>query len=214
MLVTVVFIAWTGMLPKVKIFSIAEISVYSKWIIRNVGLLVILVLSLAYSPTTNKQKIRKLNEFSLKPLSEVARYFVAIFITMGPVSVMLRDGHAFFLPIKAILNHTEHAAFLYFWFVSPFSAFLDNAPTYLVFFRMAGGDVSFLMNEGAKILAALSTSSVFMGALTYIGNAPNFMIKSITSRAGVAMPSFLGYMFWACLILLPLFLLISYLFLY
>jgi Na+/H+ antiporter NhaD/arsenite permease-like protein len=133
---------------------------------------------------------------------------------MAPVAIMLKGGHEFFSPIRDMLYKSQHVAFLYFWFVSPFSAFLDNAPTYLIFFKMAGGDAQFLMNAGAKILTAISAGSVFMGAMTYIGNAPNFMIRSIARQHGVNMPSFLGYMAWSCLILLPLFMVLSYLLLY
>jgi Na+/H+ antiporter NhaD/arsenite permease-like protein len=89
------------------------------------------------------------------------------------------------------------------------SAFLDNAPTYLVFFELAGGNAAELMGPLAGTLAAISMGAVYMGALTYIGNAPNFMVQAIAQERGIAMPGFFGYFAWASLILLPLFLLLT-----
>jgi len=101
---------------------------------------------------------------------------------------------------------------LYFWATGALSSFLDNAPTYLVFFNVAGGDPAVLMQQLATTLTAISAGAVFMGANTYIGNAPNFMVKSIAESRGVKMPSFLGYMGWSALILLPLFAVLTLLF--
>ena len=98
----------------------------------------------------------------------------------------------------------------YFWLSGALSAFLDNAPTYLVFFNLAGGDANRLMGELATTLAAISMGSVYMGALTYIGNAPNFMIYAIASERGVRMPSFFGYLAWSCAVLVPVFLLVTF----
>ena len=92
------------------------------------------------------------------------------------------------------------------------SGFLDNAPTYLVFFNLAGGDVLQLTGELASTLAAISAGAVVMGALSYIGNAPNFMVKSIAEHSGVKMPSFFGYIAWSCAILIPIFILLTVLF--
>jgi Na+/H+ antiporter NhaD/arsenite permease-like protein len=97
----------------------------------------------------------------------------------------------------------------YFWLTGALSAFLDNAPTYLVFFELAGGDPQTLMGPLAGTLAAISLGAVFMGALTYIGNAPNFMVYAIATERGVKMPSFFGYLFWAALLLVPLFVLLT-----
>jgi len=91
-----------------------------------------------------------------------------------------------------------------FWLTGALSALLDNAPTYLVFFNLAGGNAEVLMREHARSLAALSMGAVYFGALTYIGNAPNFMIKAIAEDRGVAMPSFFGYLVWASIALVPL----------
>jgi Na+/H+ antiporter NhaD/arsenite permease-like protein len=101
---------------------------------------------------------------------------------------------------------------MYFWATGVLSSFLDNAPTYLVFFNTAGGDAEALMGPLAQTLLAISAGAVFMGANTYIGNAPNFMVRSIAEESGVRMPSFFGYMGWSILFLVPLFALVTWLF--
>jgi len=101
---------------------------------------------------------------------------------------------------------------MYFWATGVLSSFLDNAPTYLVFFNLAGGDAEVLMGPLATTLTAISAGAVFMGANTYIGNAPNFMVKSVAQARGVTMPGFFGYMVWSTLILLPVFALLTALF--
>ena len=100
----------------------------------------------------------------------------------------------------------------YFWLTGILSSFLDNAPTYLVFFELAGGDAQQLMTKGALTLAAISAGAVFMGANTYIGNAPNFMVYAIARKSGVNMPSFFGYMIWSIGLLLPAFVLVTFVF--
>jgi Na+/H+ antiporter NhaD/arsenite permease-like protein len=121
---------------------------------------------------------------------------------------MLRAG--FDGPFGALLHLVTTAdgqpvEFAYFWLTGALSSFLDNAPTYLVFFNLAGGDPETLMGPLALTLLAISAGAVFMGANTYIGNAPNFMVRSICEERGIKMPSFIGYMFWSGAILLPLF---------
>src|SRR5690606_28561468 len=101
---------------------------------------------------------------------------------------------------------------MYFWLTGILSSFLDNAPTYLVFFNTAGGDAAVLMREMAGTLIAISAGAVFMGANTYIGNAPNFMVRAIAQERGVPMPSFFGYMVWSIAILVPIFLLLTLIF--
>ena len=101
---------------------------------------------------------------------------------------------------------------MYFWLTGILSSFLDNAPTYLVFFNTAGGDAVQLMGDMASTLLAISAGAVFMGANTYIGNAPNFMVRSIAEDQGVKMPSFFGYMAWSFGILIPVFVLITFIF--
>lgn len=97
----------------------------------------------------------------------------------------------------------------YFWLTGVLSAFLDNAPTYLVFFQLAGGDAHNLMGPLAGTLASISMGAVYMGALSYIGNAPNFMVYAIANEQGVRMPNFFGCVLWASLILVPLFVLLT-----
>jgi len=100
----------------------------------------------------------------------------------------------------------------YFWMTEFLSSYLDNAPTYFVFFNMAGGDLQALTGPLWATLLAVSAESVFMGAMTYIGNAPNFMVRSIASERDIRMPSFVGYMDWSCAILLPTFVLVTVVF--
>jgi Na+/H+ antiporter NhaD/arsenite permease-like protein len=101
---------------------------------------------------------------------------------------------------------------MYFWATGLLSSFLDNAPTYLVFFNLAGGDAQTLTTTGASTLAAISAGAVFMGANSYIGNAPNFMVKAIAESRGVKMPSFFGYLAWSGVVLIPLFIATSLIF--
>ncbi|MDR3285800.1 MAG: sodium:proton antiporter [Holosporales bacterium] len=207
----VILVACTGALPKKNAFEIFNVSISYKNLIRDIGLLLIVLISLFHSKYAKSEMEKQ--KIVWAPLTEVVTFFLAIFLTMAPVAAMLKGGHPFFAPIRNALLSSEHAAFLYFWLLSPFSAFLDNSPTYLIFFKMAG-DANYLMHEGAKILMAISAGSVFMGALTYIGNAPNFMVRTIAKQYGVKMPGFLGYAAYASVILLPLFLIVSWLMLY
>jgi Na+/H+ antiporter NhaD/arsenite permease-like protein len=119
-----------------------------------------------------------------------------------------------FAPLVALVRGPDGAPdnLAYFWITGGLSSVLDNAPTYLVFFELAGGDPAQLMAEGATTLAAISAGAVFMGANTYIGNAPNFMVYAIARDQGVKMPGFFGYMLWSGAILLPLFAAVSWLF--
>jgi Na+/H+ antiporter NhaD/arsenite permease-like protein len=134
---------------------------------------------------------------------------------MVPVLAMLRAGEAgaFAAVARAVSDDSgAHLPWAYFWLSGALSSFLDNAPTYLVFFNLAGGDPVALMTTHAATLAAISAGSVFMGANTYIGNAPNFMVKAIAEDRGIAMPSFFGYMAWSGAVLVPLFVLMTFIF--
>ena len=138
----------------------------------------------------------------------MAKLFVAIFLTIVPVIAILRAGPDGALGAIVRLVTDDSGApinAMYFWLTGALSSFLDNAPTYLVFFNLAGGDAQVLMTTLAKTLAALSAGAVFMGAMTYIGNAPNFMVKAIAEQSRIRMPSFFGYMAWSCAVLLPAF---------
>jgi Na+/H+ antiporter NhaD/arsenite permease-like protein len=128
---------------------------------------------------------------------------------------MLRAGEvgAFGAVVRAVTGPSgQPIDAMYFWASGILSSFLDNAPTYLVFFNTAGGDPQQLMTTLASTLAAISCGAVFMGANSYIGNAPNFMVYAIARAGGVRMPSFFGYMLWSGGILVPTFLLVTLVF--
>jgi Na+/H+ antiporter NhaD/arsenite permease-like protein len=169
------------------------------------GLLVVVILaSLWLTPKVAREG----NDFSWGPILEVAKLFAGIFVTIAPVIAMLRAGEhgAFGMVVSAVTGADgQPNNAMYFWATGVLSSFLDNAPTYLVFFNTASGDALELMTKLAATLAAISCGAVFMGANSYIGNAPNLMVKAIAEERGIKMPSFFGYMVWACVVLLPLF---------
>jgi len=166
--------------------------------------LVIVALAAA-SLTLTPHRIRRDNGFSAGPMIEVAVLFAGIFLTMIPALDLLR------------LRGDElgvRAPWQFFWASGALSSFLDNAPTYLAFLALGQGLrlPGEIVGVPAAILAAISVGSVAMGANTYIGNAPNFMVKAIAEEAGVKMPSFFGYMLYSGTILLPLFVVVTLLF--
>jgi len=175
---------------------------------RDAALIVIAIASLRLTPDEH----REANGFSWEPIREVAYLFAGIFVAIIPVLAMLQAGRngpfAFLLAAVTANDGLPHEA-AYFWLTGLLSALLDNAPTYLVFFELAGGDPQRLMGPLAGTLAAISMGAVYMGALSYIGNAPNLMVYAIAQERGVNMPSFFGYMLWASLILMPLLLLLT-----
>jgi Na+/H+ antiporter NhaD/arsenite permease-like protein len=190
-------------------FNVLGTPVELQSLVRDALLLGVIGLSLAITP----RGVRERNQFSWAPMQEVAKLFVGIFITMIPVLAMLKAGAAgpFAAVVSAVTNEAgQPLPWAYFWLSGSLSSFLDNAPTYLVFFNLAGGDPASLMTSGAAVLAAISAGSVFMGANTYIGNAPNFMVKAIAEERGVAMPSFFGYMAWSGAVLIPLFVVMTF----
>ena len=181
-------------------------------LVRDGILLALALISLKITPT----QVRAGNEFNWDPILEVGKLFLGIFITISPVIAILKAGEAGHFRELISLVHTPDGApinSMYFWMTGLLSAFLDNAPTYLVFFNMAGGDAQALMTGPLfHTLLAISMGSVFMGALSYIGNAPNFMVKAIAEQRKVKMPSFFGYMAWTFGILAPLFVLHTFIF--
>jgi Na+/H+ antiporter NhaD/arsenite permease-like protein len=168
---------------------------------REAALVALSVLSLAVTP----HPVRAANHFSWAPIVEVAVLFAGIFATMVPVMEVLRlSGGALGVD----------APWEFFWATGVLSSFLDNAPTYLTFFSIAQGlglapDVAGISHE---VLIAISLGAVFMGANTYIGNAPNFMVKAIAESRGVRMPSFGGYMLYSGAVLIPCFVLVTLVF--
>jgi Na+/H+ antiporter NhaD/arsenite permease-like protein len=180
-------------------------------IIRDALLVAIVLISLAVTPAAD----HKANGFAWAPMIEVAKLFAAIFLTIIPVLAILKAGHSGALaPLVALVSNADGSPnnSAYFWLTGSLSSFLDNAPTYLVFFELAGGDAQKLMTTGALTLTAISAGAVFMGANSYIGNAPNFMVYAIARQAGVRMPSFFGYLLWSGAILLPVFVLATFVF--
>ena len=160
-------------------------------------------------------KIREANEYTWFPIVEVAKLFAGIFVTIIPAIAILKAGTSGALGavINSVSNESGPINYMYFWATGILSSFLDNAPTYLVFFNTAGGDPIQLMGELSQTLLAISAGAVFMGANTYIGNAPNFMVKSISESSGIEMPSFFGFLFkWSLPILFPLFIIVTFLF--
>jgi Na+/H+ antiporter NhaD/arsenite permease-like protein len=175
----------------------------------------VLILTALVSLWLTPNEHRESNGFTFEPILEVALLFAGIFVCAVPVLAMLDAGHdgAFAWLLAAVTNAdgTPHQA-AYFWLTGVLSAILDNAPTYLVFFKLAGGNPAELMTTLAPALAAISMGAVFMGALTYIGNAPNFMIYAIATERGIKMPSFFGYMVWSIVVLAPVFALVTFVF--
>ena len=188
------------------VFDLHGVKVELQNIVRDVVLLGLAGLSLILTP----QQVRAGNEFTWGPIKEVAKLFAGIFVCIIPVLAMLQAGrNGAFSGLVALVSNPDGSnnTVAYFWLTGILSSFLDNAPTYLVFFELAGGNPQTLMTTGALTLAAISAGAVFMGANTYIGNAPNFMVYAIAKDRKVKMPSFFGYMVWSGAILIPLFLL-------
>ena len=199
---------------------IGEVSIFGvprtiEGLIRDVFLIFMGLLSVK----TTAWSIREGNAFTWSPIKEVAKLFAGIFITIVPALAMLRagsDGQLGF--IMDSVKEPWH----YFWITGALSSFLDNAPTYLTFLSTALGQfyagmpepqaVARLLAENEIFLKAISTGAVFFGANTYIGNAPNFMVKSISEEQNIKMPSFFGYMVWSILILIPVFILTTFIF--
>jgi len=173
-------------------------------LLRDLTMVAVTLISLAVT----RKAVRAENGFTWGPILEVAKLFAGIFIAIIPVLAILRAGaDGAFAPLVGLVSNPDgtpnNAA--YFWLTGLLSSFLDNAPTYLVFFELAGGDPQRLMTAQALTLAAISAGAVFMGANSYIGNAPNFMVYAIARESGVKMPGFFGYMLWSLIVLIPIF---------
>lgn len=181
--------------------------------VRDALLVTFAMLSLGFTPMTADCRVK--NGFDWEPILEVAKLFIGIFISMIPAIYILNQGtQGALASVVSLVSNADGTPnnMVYFWITGGLSSVLDNAPTYLVFFNTAGGDAAKLMTEGATTLAAISAGAVFCGAITYIGNAPNFMVKAIAENQKIPMPSFFGYVVWSVIILVPLFAAISYFF--
>ena len=199
----VVAVILSGVLPSTKAFS-GGIPIFGEVELTYAALIeVIIILAAAFLSfkTTNKS-VREDNHFSWGAIQEVAVLFIGIFITMIPALLILKAK-------GAELGLTQ--PWQMFWVTGAMSSFLDNTPTYLVFLTTAGtlGATAGLQTSVGIVpqvmLEAISCGAVFMGANTYIGNAPNFMVKSIAEENGIRMPSFFGYMTWSLRFLIPVF---------
>jgi Na+/H+ antiporter NhaD/arsenite permease-like protein len=199
----------SGVLPTLPAFQDAEGAVRGLHIYEEVTFtfpamieVAIILLAAFLSFKTTSKEIRVKNHFTWGAIQEVAVLFIGIFITMQPALMILTAK-------GASLGITK--PYQMFWITGALSSFLDNTPTYLVFLTTAGtlgattGVTTSVGIVSQTLLEAISCGAVFMGAITYIGNAPNFMVKSISDENGVRMPSFFGYMLWSVAILVPVF---------
>ena len=186
------------------VVNILGVQVPVQNLLRDAIMVIVTLVSLKVTPALDRAD----NEFNWGPIVEVAKLFGAIFVTLIPVLAILHAGkEGAFAPLVALVSNPDGTPnnVAYFWLTGLLSSFLDNAPTYLVFFELAGGNAQTLMTSGALTLTAISAGAVFMGANSYIGNAPNFMVYAIAKQRGINMPSFFGYMLWSGAILLPIF---------
>lgn len=211
LIIIIIAVVLNGVIPQTPVFLDTSGKVYGIDIHPEVHLgfnyflQIALILFAAFlSLKTTPAEIRKLNNFDYGPIAEVAKLFIGIFITMIPALALL-SANGGNLGIDTPLE--------FFWATGALSSFLDNSPTYVVFLTTAGalgangaGAIATAAGTVSEtVLLAISAGAVFMGAITYIGNAPNFMVKNMAERVGVRMPSFFGYMGWSITILVPLF---------
>ena len=202
--------------------EINVLGVHVAWqnILRDLVIVAMGLLSLKFTPFAGA--LRRENQFEWEPIAEVAKLFAAIFMTIIPALAILKAGEQGALSglIRAVKEPWH-----YFWITGVLSSFLDNAPTYLTFFNTALGKLHMteamahdvLVGAAAnpefvKLLTAISVGAVFMGANTYIGNAPNFLVRGMAESSDIRMPSFFGYMLWSVAILLPLFVIVTLVF--
>ena len=202
-------------------FNVLGVEWHYQSLLRDILIIIMGLLSLFITP----RRLRDANEFTWFPIQEVAKLFAGIFMTIIPALAILKAGSDGALAgLVAVVKEPCH----YFWVTGVLSSFLDNAPTYLTFFNLALGKLGITeaMVPGAlainsvtfnpafvSYLTAISAGAVFMGANTYIGNAPNFMVKSIAEEAGISMPSFFGYMLkYSIPILIPTFIIVTFIF--
>lgn len=218
LLIIIVGVILNGLIPQLETFIDAGtgrtfgIDVFGAHIgLEYVAQISLICLAMVLSWLTTSTDDRSRNNFEWAPIAEVARLFIGIFVTMIPALAILR-AYGGSLGLDSPLG--------FFWATGALSSFLDNSPTYVVFLTTAGAlgtdaagaVVTTIGTVDPSILLAISAGAVFMGAVTYIGNAPNFMVKSIAEGAGVKMPSFFGYIGWALVFLIPVFIIDSLLF--
>ena len=200
----------SGLYPLGTIAVVGGVPVETQNVLRDTALLALAWLSLRCT----SRSCRELNGFSWGPIEEVAQLFFGIFVSMIPAMAILKAGESGALAplVELVSRDGQPVNAMYFWLTGILSSFLDNAPTYMVFFNTAGGDAQALMHQMPETLAAISAGAVFMGACSYIGNAPNFMVRAIAEDQGVRMPGFFGYIAWSSVILVPLLALLTWIF--
>ncbi|MGI9461693.1 MAG: sodium:proton antiporter [Alphaproteobacteria bacterium] len=192
-----------------QVVEVLGVGVAVKSLTRDVVFLSLAILSYRTTP----KKIHKENDFNLAPPRELAILFFGIFMTLMPVIDILSGSGGRALADNLMQSSGADNPSAYFWLTGFFSSTLDNAPTYLVFFQLAGGQAEELMLNKSVVLMAISLGAVFMGANSYIGNAPNFMVKTLANQYKISAPHFFAYSFYSLVILLPIYFLIEYLFL-
>ena len=212
------FVLLSGLWNSNYCFTLMKVHLDLQNIVRDVSLVVLAFISWKFT----KPHIRNKNGFTWFPIQEVSKLFIGIFLTIIPAIAILNAGeHGALKDILLMVQDDDgnNLNSAYFWITGVLSSFLDNAPTYLVFFNLAGTSTpegmeiaKYLMYEIPTTLLAISLGAVFMGAMTYIGNAPNFMVKSIAEENKVRMPSFFGYILWSFIILVPIFMLVNIIF--
>lgn len=200
----------SGLFPLGTIATVGGVPLEAQNVLRDAALLCLAWLSMRYT----SRRCRELNGFTWGPIEEVAQLFFGIFVSMIPAMAILKAGTSGALAplVELVSRDGQPVNAMYFWLTGVLSSFLDNAPTYMVFFNTAGGDAQTLMHHMPETLAAISAGAVFMGACSYIGNAPNFMVRAIAEDQGVRMPGFFGYILWSVCILVPLFALLTWFF--
>ena len=192
------------------VFRVDGVDLELQNLVRDAIIVVAALVSLKLTPGEH----REANGFTWEPIREVAKLFAGIFICIMPVLAMLNAGARgpFAWTLALTTEGGKANSLAYLWLSGMLSSFLDNAPTYLMFFEFAGGDAHQLMGPLADTLAAISLGASSLGALTYVGNAPNLMIYAMAVERGIAMPSFFAFMGWSGAVLLPVFALVGWLY--
>lgn len=184
------------------LLAVIIVSIFVKnQVVKNVIVLASGLTSILMAKFINKSNSNLSNKIEYGPIKEVILAFLAIFITIAPVMLLLYNNQEYISSIVRSISQYVSLPNIYYWMCGLVSSVLDNAPSYLLFFNIAGDAESLMMSK--HILVAISSGAVVMGSLTYIGNAPNMLVKSIAQSMGVKMHGFFSYIFIACAIVIP-----------